>query len=177
MAYKFVLIKKYDVNHSYIKNSKKQRNIIENFLKQYSGFEGSDIFYYEEERILPKLNDFIHECREAIKNENKSDYLLLYLGTSIKVPVIVNKEAKKIGYDYGIKVEENSIYSSIFHEILFGRLEELIAFKNQLNEHLLFPTREVAEEYARVHHKLDEEGKGVEWEEDMEIFEIWKFEL
>lgn len=85
------------------------------------------------------------------------------------------KVDKQVGFDYGILEEITCTYSSIFHEVLFGKMDELVLYIDKLNEHLLFPTKDFAEDYFRTHHKLSLEGKDVEHEEYMEIYEIWKY--
>ena len=79
-----------------------------------------------------------------------------------------------MGYDVGVCDEEKTIFSSIFNEILFGNLDELISYKDLLNENLLFPDRSLAEKYVSLHDTLSEEGKGVEDYEKMIVYEIWK---
>jgi hypothetical protein len=42
---------------------------------------------------------------------------------------------------------------------LFGHLEELIAYKDFLNENFLFSDKSLAEKYLLLHDKLSSEGK------------------
>ncbi len=123
------------------------------------------------------INDILI-CKELIKNKKKSEYLLLYLcnpkqGLSEKI----KKQAIKIGYEYGFYKDELNFYSSVFHEIIFGNFAELISFKDKLNESYLFPSYEIAKKYAAIHHQLLISGIGVEDDEDMEIYEIYKIKI
>jgi hypothetical protein len=67
------------------------------------------------------------------------------------------------------------LYSSIFNEVLFGNLAKLNDFYNVLNSHLLFTSKDIAQKYASIHHELLENGADVENDEDMEIYNIWKY--
>lgn len=74
----------------------------------------------------------------------------------------MKEKAFFVGYDVGVCVEEKTIYSSIFNKILFGHLEEQIAYKDRLNEHLLFSNRSLAGDYDKLHDALSAQGKSVE---------------
>ena len=78
----------------------------------------------------------------------------------------------KVGYDVGI-CEDECIFSSIINEIIFGHIEELIAFKESLNENLLFPDKKSAEEYVCMHNQMEALGKDVEDHLSMHVHEIW----
>ncbi len=68
--------------------------------------------------------------------------------------------------------EHHETYSSIFQEIILGDFDELITFKDKLNNSLLFSDLKTTEEYVKTHYKLSSEGKGVEWEKYMDIYEV-----
>ena len=88
---------------------------------------------------------------------------------------MVKEQALRVGYDVGVCEEGKTIYSSIFNEILFGNLDELIAYKDFLNEHLLFSDKFLAEKYVSLHNELSAQGKDVEDYEEMIVYEIWKY--
>ena len=90
------------------------------------------------------------------------------------MPSFLKDQAIKLGYDIGACDEEVTIYSSIFHEIIFGHLEELVNYKDLLNENLLFPNRALAEKYVETHNEMSAQGKDVEDYMEMIIYEIWK---
>jgi hypothetical protein len=177
MEYKIFLLKKYQ-NKGDSKPTTFFNLTFKDIIKKYNGFEGTGIFY-EEPKNENQLLEFINTCKELLRNKKEmEEYLLLYVGIpNAKIPAIIKKESEKIGYEYGNLEDEYQIYSSIFQEIILGDFDELIAFKDKLNKHLLFPTKEIAEEYVKVHHQLTEEGKGVEMEEILDIYEIWKFKI
>ena len=93
-----------------------------------------------------------------------------------EVPLTIKNQSKCVGYDIGVCDEEKTIFSSIFNEVLFGHLSELIAFKDCLNGNFLFPNKLIAEKYVNLHNLLSKEGKGVEDYEEMTIYELWKFD-
>jgi hypothetical protein len=55
-----------------------------------------------------------------------------------------------------------------------GEVQELIDYKEKLNESLLFPNRDIAEAYVRLHDKMSVEGKEVEDIIEMTIYEVWR---
>lgn len=175
MKYKIILNKKYSLNHPYFRNSKKEN--LSALLDQYNGFEG-ECFYYYQNKDLEELDNIINICNKLMKQEQNPKLLLLCLS----IPKIENRKTLEkiaffLGYDYGILLNEDDIYSSILQEVLFGHIEELQLFKEQLNKNYLFPTYEKAKEYAKKHNQLLLEGKDVEIEDDMQIYEIWEIKL
>ena len=119
-----------------------------------------------------KLNKIIKEWLEEKKNQV---CLILHVifGSNFSSSFL-NKEAVFVGYDVGVCEEEKTVYSSIFNEILFGHLEELIFYKNLLNENFLFSHKSTAEKYVNLHDELSAQGRGVEDYEKLIIYEIWK---
>ena len=91
------------------------------------------------------------------------------------VSSFLKEEVILVGYDVGVCEEDKSIYSSIYNEILFGIIDELIAYKDLLNENLLFPDKLLAEKYVSLHKELSALGKDVEDYEEMIIYQIWKY--
>ena len=71
-------------------------------------------------------------------------------------------------------MDELNIYSSIFNEILFGKVNELRYFKNKLNEHFLFSSYDNVKEYAFIHHHLLLKGVPVEDDEDCRFMKFGK---
>jgi hypothetical protein len=174
---KFVVIKKYSKNHVYFKNSKK-KNFVE-LLNRYSGFEGECLCYRQTNNI-EELENIINEAQKLINSLNHHECFLLLCSNIILSEQIKKKLEKKfilIGYDYGILLDEDELYSSILQEILFGNIEELKTFKNKLNEQYLFSSHEIIKSYVTMHHHLALAGKDVEIEDDMEIYELWKYKF
>lgn len=140
---------------------------VRELLKTYQGFEGDlKEIYYVKSRD-PDLQSVYGLFLEVSK---VCDCKILYIGSfSSNLPI----PAVKMGYDVGICMEE-CIFSSIFHEMLFGRIPELVVFKNLLNEYFLFPDKERAHKYVQVHNKMEKEGRDVETHLTMEVHEIWR---
>ena len=147
---------------------------VEQILNKYQGFEGELIALFSIEEDS-QLNNIIEKCLE-IKSSN--NYLMLSVISDFQViPSIISEQTLLVGYDVGVCEKEKTIYSSIFNEILFGSLNELIIYKQFLNEHLLFPNKSWAEKYVKLHNELSSLGKDVEDYEEMNIYEIWKYNI
>ncbi len=145
---------------------------VEEILNKYQGFEGELIsfFFFNENKV--NLKEIIDQYSAPKKLGN---YLLLHVISGSEImPSSLKEQAFMVGYDVGVCDKEKTIYSSIFNEVLFGHLEELIPYKELLNEHLLFPNKTLAEEYVNLHNALSAQGKSVEDYEPMTIYEIWK---
>ena len=177
MSYKILLNKKYSLKHPFFKKSQKDNLLtIFNF---YDGFEGECLNYFEtnDSEVLLKKSQ---QLQEQINNLNKLEHSLLITLDEKKDPQntkLLLEDYNLIGYDYGILLDEDELYSSILQEILLGRIEKLKFLKNELNKRYLFPSNETAAKYARKHHDLLLEGFDVEVEDDMKIYEIWKYKI
>lgn len=142
-------------------------------VSTYQGFEGELVCFFE---VKENANDFKKMKDEGLKlKQLGSCFLLNVLSTPSEMPSFLNDQAIKVGYDVGVCEEESTIYSSIFHEILFGVVDELVTYKDFLNENFLFPDRSLAEKYVGVHNEMSAKGKDVEDYMEMTIYEIWKY--
>ena len=164
-----VLLKKYSPSSLCWPNLLKSKGnsglVIEEILQKYEGFEGELIEFW-----LSFASPFDLE-----KIYRKSEGLLLLFAcpdNPIHLPLL--SQFSLVGYDFGVCEDDKTIYSSIFNEILFGNIEQLISCQTYLNDHLLFPTRDLAEQYSALHHDLLILGEDVEDDADMKIYEIWK---
>ncbi len=174
----YIVVKKYDdtfpfwnklIEKAYFLNLP-----IEQIIKEYCGFEGTCLKFLEKENIFEKKLTLTEEYVEILNNKKKSTHIL-YLNTQKNYPPnLFTHNFIFLGYEYGFFQDKFNYYSSIFHEILFGFIEELLDYKKFLNKSLLFHSYEVAEEYAKLHHTLLEEKKDVEIDQEMSIYEIWK---
>ena len=167
---KFILLKKYTSEVLFWPNLIRKKQIteltVEEVLSKYNGFEGDLISQFSVESIN----------ESNIKKIDITDKILLYLGSrKNQMPSILRPLFVKVGYDFGTCEEDQTVYSSIFNEILFGSLEMLISWKNRLNENYLFETEVIVNEYASQHRQLLMEVKDVEDDENMKIHEIWKY--
>ena len=146
---------------------------VEEVVDKYQGFEGDLVSYY---LVSDNLDEYNSSLSEFLNYKNLASCFILHLlsGANIQA-AFLQTQAIKIGYDVGFCDGETlAIYSSIFHEILFGHFKELIDNKENLNEHFLFPSRDIAEAYVRLHDKMSAEGKDVEDVVEMTIYEVWR---
>ena len=174
--HKLLLIEKNSPSYgswpSLIRKKKISNLSIEEVVDKYQGFEGELIFIISIKINDPNLKEITDQCLETMQ---LGKCLLLHVvSNSEEVPAFLEKQAIQVGYDVGVCEEEKTIYSSIFHEVLFGNLVELVVYKDLLNENLLFPDRLLAEKYVNLHDELSAQGKDVEDYEKMTIYKIWK---
>jgi len=171
----FILIERYGPASFFWPNLLKHNNIpefsIEDLLVKYQGFEGDLLsFLYVD---IDKIE--IRKIKQCFESKNLNNRFLFYLVPENNRALNSLKElANFVGYDVGICEQEKTIYSSIFNEVIFGRLNELVSWKNSLNENLLFPDKTTAENYVKFHVELAAQGKDVEDYEEMLIYEMWK---
>jgi hypothetical protein len=173
--YKILLNKRYSKNSPYFKDStRKQLSIL---LQQYLGFEG-ECQQFTECNDLREAKIQIEKYRKEIDFSTRIEFaILICIEIDKKEKSIKLDNCSLVGYDYGILLDKYELYSSVLQEILFGHIDELMLFKDQLNNNYLFSTFEKAEQFAQKHHQLLLEGKDVEIEDDMKIYQIWKIEL
>jgi hypothetical protein len=175
--YQLVLIERYLPSSFFwsnlIKNKRVPELSVEELLNKYEGFEGELIAHFLiSEKDESEINKIICQCLE-IKNSN--NYFMLHVISDYEMlPPLLKKQTFQVGFDVGVCEEEKTIYSSIFNEVLFGHLDELVIYKDYLNKNLLFPDRSLAEKYVNSHNQLSAQGKGVEDYEEMIIYEIRK---
>lgn len=146
----------------------------ETVIDKFQGYEGNvlDVYPIEDNLELETIIKIFYEV------PNQSNNLLLYVKSdSADVPKIIKDKAVFVGFDVGLCNEEGDVFSSIFHEILFGRVPELVSFAERLNENYLLPDRLIADEYVCVHDEMSRLGKCVEDYRPLIIYEIWKFKI
>lgn len=169
---KFILVEKYTSSSfcwlNLVRKKNLTQNTIEEVIEKYQGFEGDSVTFFS----INELNNNITKIKQGTNKENC--FLLHISNNKIDKKKEQPENFIKIGYDFGVCEEEKTIYSSIFNEILFGSMNDLVSFIEVLNESLLFPNRVIAEKYANLHQKLLDEGDDVE-AEDMSIYEVWKY--
>lgn len=173
--YKVCLIERYSKLSFFWENLLKKNKLtqftVEQVINKYKGFEGNVIEFCYFDDIHNNFEEKLNQCKEL---QQLSNCLLLHVfSQNCEIPFFVKNSSQKIGYDVGICEFEGMFYSSIFNEVLFGNVDELISYKDFLNENLLFQDRSLAEQYVDLHQVLDSKGKNVEHEE-MIIYEIWK---
>jgi hypothetical protein len=179
----FVIIEKYNKTHyigENLLNRKPNINIgIGEILLKYNGFEGSFIVirnstnkYFENLGEITEFNKYLEYY--TLTNNKYINFLYLDYKHN-NTPDIIQKNFNFIGFEYGYCMNEHIVYSSIFNEIIFGITEELIKYKSNLNNNLLFSTKDIAISYKELHGDLYKKNVGVERDEDMKIYEIWRY--
>ncbi|MGK5594135.1 MAG: hypothetical protein ACSNEK_02100 [Parachlamydiaceae bacterium] len=144
----------------------------EQLVKKYKGFEGSLINYFSNEEDSDQLLGFYGQYIEFQKNSPGLSLLHLFAGETAAPSL--EQIATKVGYDVGfLCCKSNNIYSSIFNEILLGDQEELVAYREHLNKHLLFDAPSFADEYVVQHKWLEDKGRDVE-QDPMIVYEVWE---
>lgn len=175
---KTLLIEKYLPSSIFWKNLIRNNKIanlsVSQILSKYKGFEGEIVLFYDNKITEINFEEVILKSNEYIKLGN---CLLLYvLSNNECLPFYIQDKAIKVGFDVGV-CHQDGIFSSIFNEVIFGHLPELVDYKNFLNENLLFSDRTLAEAYLELHNKMSLEGKDVEDYMEMHIYEIWEHKL
>lgn len=145
---------------------------VQEVVNKYQGFEGELLDFFTFRGDITALEKRLDEYS---KLKVLGDcHLLHVISAPSEMPTFLKDRAIKLGYDIGVCEEEPTIYSSIFHELIFGYFDELISYKDRLNERLLFPDRLLAEKYVETHNELSAQGKGVEDYMEMKIYEVWE---
>jgi hypothetical protein len=67
-----------------------------------------------------------------------------------------------LGYDFGFYLSETGVFSSLFHEVIYGMHSEMRQFSSLLNDHLLLPTVESAKELELTRNSLLAAGADLE---------------
>ena len=158
---------------SLIKKKQISELSVEEVVRKYQGFEGDLVCFFEIQENSIEYKKALEEILEYNKLGNC--FILNVVSDSDTVMDFLTNQVTKLGYDVGVCEEEKTIYSSIFHELIFGYFNELICYKEFLNENLLFSDKSVAEKYVGTHDELSAQGKGVEDYEKMTIYGVWKF--
>ncbi len=156
-----------------IRKKKIQDLTVEEVVKSYQGFEGELISIFSSDVEIVNVEAYINLEVNVNGFDNRR---LIYVVSEPEVPPsLLKKQPVFMGYDVGVCDEEKTIYSSIFNEVIFGNLVDLVNFKKFLNKNLLFPESLFAIEYVEMHDQLSAQGKDVEDYEKMVIYEIWKY--
>lgn len=172
---KIILIKRYQPTSFAWPNLERKKKIstlsVQEILNKYQGFSGELVAIYYVKDNDPDLKDIY---KLFLETPNLNDYIMLYVVSNSKITLEPSIPIKLVGYDVG-RCEEDSIFSSVTSEILFGGVDELVTFKDILNEYFLFPDKESAENYVKIHKLMSVQGKDVEDYMPLIIYEIWKF--
>lgn len=167
-----VLIKR-DYSMSYLaEHHRMQELTVDQVVDKYLGFEGEFVLSYplldDQELMRAQTQDFLEV------KDSDNELILNVIEEPDLMPSVIKKQSHFLGYEVGFCEYDATIYSSIFNEVLFGNVQELISYKEVLNEHLLLPDRALAAEYIKLHDELSARGAHVEDYFKMVIYEIWK---
>lgn len=66
------------------------------------------------------------------------------------------------GFDVGVFESLDNYFSCVYHDLIYGRIEELKPFKAALNNSLLIPTQQMAGNFLEVRQKLLRSGQDLE---------------
>ncbi len=151
-------------------NKKIDELTVEELLNKYRGFEGKIISF-----SIFKNNNEIKELENYyLMNSESNNHILLHVVSDPDLMSLTLKsQLTLVGYDIGA-CDEETIYSSVFNEILFGGHDELVSYKYLLNENLLFPDKATADKYVNLHNQMSAQGKNVEDYMEMIVYEIWE---
>lgn len=167
-------IDKYKQWKTLIRDNKSTNLSVRDVVNKYQGFEGEIIksINYNGNQI-----EFQKEIETITSLDTKNCILLHVISENSSPPEFIRNQALCLGYDVGICDEEQTVYSSIFHEILFGHLQELTEFKSFLNDSFLFSDKYQSEKYIYLHNQLSLQGKDVEDYMQIIPYSLWKQSL
>lgn len=142
-------------------------------IRKYSGFEGNLIESIDSSDREEYFSILIDEMK-VLSAKNRKARLLSVSSLNSQSITILNGSIF-LGFEFGIFDDNSNVYSSIFHEILFGLVPESIKFRERLNNNGLFPSTNVLNEYIEVHKQLYLNGYDVEHHDLLSSFSICEF--
>lgn len=104
----------------------------------------------------------LEEYYEETSKLYPCDLMYLDFAHGVKTPVGLPPNFRFLGYDYGYYQWEDNLFSSLFHEVIYGVYDEMIAFAKLLNDNLLLPSVDIAQELHCVRTQLLEIGAHLE---------------
>ena len=133
-------------------------------LNTYLGFEGNYIHH---------LNNDDVDLRRVLSgyHGNRNLKILQIEELSVNKPKFL-PNFHFIGYEFGSLCEDYDSYSSIFNEILFGKIKSLTKFSLKLNKYGIFDSCHDVLEYKRAHVLATQAGLDVEHEDILNIYQI-----
>lgn len=142
-------------------------------ILKYSGFEGNLIESIDSSDREEYFSILIDEMK-VLSAKNRKARLLNVSSLNSQSITILNGSIF-LGFEFGIFDDNSNVYSSIFHEILFGLVPESIKFRERLNNNGLFPSTNVLNEYIELHKQLYLNGYDVEHHDLLSSFSICEF--
>lgn len=168
-----VCLRRYSSTDSFWSNLFRKKKIsglsVEEVIDKYKGFEGEIIATYP----VDKTESVSEKIDELLDEEKSNKIFIAFISDEDQFLDSSVKSCSFLGYDFGTCEDGKTVYSSVFNEILFGCVPELVNFKISLNENFLFSTKSLALKYCSLHRELLLNGKDVEHDEDMKVYIIW----
>lgn len=147
-------------------------------LEKYKGIDGEP-WPLENEILVEDLKNGlipIEKIESVIRYYKKVSEIsacdLLYLQT-MEAPLeyeLLTTKFTLCGYDFGCYFSEENFHSVIFHEIIFGFLDELRYFSQFLNNHLLLSSNDLVKELEITRLGMQNQGIDVEADDVEEQF-------
>lgn len=133
----------------------------------YSQYRGVDGRPWPEELSLPYDEGLapMGKWPELLAIADEAREGQLYDALILAMPPILRQlpdEVSFLGFDVGYYESSCSVFSSLFHECIYGHLEELALQAPHLNRALLFSAPAAAEAYCRVREVVRAKGADVE---------------
>lgn len=147
-------------------------------LKYYRGIEGEPwplntdlINNFLIEGLLP-LNQYKVAAKyyEEVNKKYLCDLIYLQTYTKSNSQEVLPDNFSFGGYDYGIYISEYNYYSVIFHEVIYGKYDELRDYSKYLNNNFLFSSIDIVKRLENTRNQLLKLGADLETVDVNEIF-------
>jgi hypothetical protein len=150
-------------------------------LTVYRGFEGEawpDCEFLNGIHLQAGLasldqHKLVEEYYQEISRENLCDMLCIGFHEEFNPLHYLPAAYLLLGYDYGFYLSETGIFSSLFHEVIYGMYSEMRQFSGLLNDVLLLPTIESAKELELTRNSLLASGADLEGYEKCQAIVIY----
>jgi len=142
----------------------------EDVRARYRGFDGWP-WPDDSEFALPPLTNglavatllqSIEEYYAAVSKSYSCDLIYLDYTQGLRAPIELPTRFKFLGYDYGYYVWEHNLFSSLLHEVIYGIYDDMTGFSELINDNLLLPNIETAEQLHRTRTRLLETNADLE---------------
>ena len=162
----FLLRKKFDKTYPYLKNLRNRCEAngieVDEFLMRYSGIECNIIDAHGKVEKVEETFIFF--------DQTKGEKIIIATGTE-KPESFLTLIGFEVGYFHG----KENIFSSIWHELVAGEIEDLVDYVPKLNLFYLFDDYEIAKNYLEQHHQLQKNGMDVENGEYFEVIAVYEW--
>jgi hypothetical protein len=150
-------------------------------LTTYRGFDGEAWPNWEFvdgihlENGLASLDQYqmVDDYYRNVSKEHSCDMLCLGFHESFNPYSLLPPVYLLLGYDYGFYLSETGIFSSLFHEVIYGMYSEMRQFSSLLNDYLLFPVIENAKTLELTRNSLLAAGADLEGYETCQAIVIY----